>query len=102
MTNTLVGPSAAQHATLLARFQQLVRKDQCRTIQDLADEMGIGYGTCQRILTAELGMHRAAAKFVPSFLTADQKQQRVNVCKERQIASDDTIFLSTVITGDES
>jgi hypothetical protein len=37
------------------------------------------------------------------FLTADQKQQRVNVCEElRQIASDDAAFLPRVITGDES
>jgi histone-lysine N-methyltransferase SETMAR len=37
------------------------------------------------------------------FLTADQKQQRVNVCEElRQIASDDVTFLFWVITGDES
>jgi hypothetical protein len=37
------------------------------------------------------------------FLTADQKQQRVNVCKElHQIASDDASFLSRVIIGDES
>jgi hypothetical protein len=35
------------------------------------------------------------------FLTADQKQQ--SVCEElRQIVSDDTAFLSWVITGDES
>jgi hypothetical protein len=47
-------------------------------------------------------MHRVAAKFVPRILTADQKQQRVNVCTEvRQLASDDEIFLSKVITGDE-
>jgi hypothetical protein len=39
----------------------------------------------------------------PRILTADQKQQRVNVCEElRQIASDDATFLSRVITGDES
>ena len=51
----------------------------------------------------ELGMHRVAAKFVPRILTADQKQQRVNVCTElRQLASDDETFLSKVITGDES
>jgi hypothetical protein len=37
------------------------------------------------------------------FLTADQKQQRVNVCEElHQNASDDATFLSRVITGDES
>jgi hypothetical protein len=37
------------------------------------------------------------------FLTADQTQQREKVCEElRQIASDDAISLSRVITGDES
>jgi hypothetical protein len=35
------------------------------------------------------------------FLTANQKQQCVNVCEElRQIASDDAAFLSRVITCD--
>jgi len=60
------------------------------------------YGTCQRVLTEELGMHRVAAKFVPRILTADQKQQRV-VCTElHQLSSKDETFLSRVITGDES
>jgi hypothetical protein len=37
------------------------------------------------------------------FLASDHKQQRVNICEElRQIASDDTAFLSRVIAGDES
>jgi hypothetical protein len=37
------------------------------------------------------------------FLTAGQKQRRVNVCEElRQIATDDATLLSRVITGDES
>jgi hypothetical protein len=36
-------------------------------------------------------------------LTADQKQQRVNVCEElRQITSDNGTFLSRVMTGDKS
>ena len=51
----------------------------------------------------ELGKHCVAAKFVPRILTADQKQQHINVCTElRQLASDDQTFLSRVITGDES
>lgn len=87
----------------VAKLQQLVRADRRRSIQDLADEVGIGYGTCQRMLTVELGMHRVAAKFVPRILTADQKAQRVEVCTDlRQTASDDPTFLSRVITGDES
>jgi hypothetical protein len=66
----------------VAKLQQIVHEDRCRTIQDLAVEMGIGYGTCQWILTAELGMHHVTAKFVPRILTADQKQQGVNICEE--------------------
>jgi hypothetical protein len=37
------------------------------------------------------------------FVSADKKQQGINVCEEfRQIGSDDATFLSSVITGDES
>ena len=87
----------------VARIQELLRQDRRRTIHDIAEEVGIGYGTCQRVVTEELGMHRMAAKFVPRILTADQKQQRVNICTElRQLASADEPFLSRVITGDES
>jgi hypothetical protein len=40
---------------------------------------------------------------VPGILTADQKQQHVNICSElRQLTSDDEIFLSRVNIGDES
>jgi hypothetical protein len=48
-------------------------------------------------------MHRVAAKFVARILTADQKQQRVDVCTEIcQLASDDKNVLYRAITGDES
>jgi len=87
----------------VARIQELLRQDRRLTIRDIAEEMEVGYGTCQRVLTEELGMYRAAAKFVPRILTANQKQQRVNICTEiRQLASNDETFLSRVITGDES
>ena len=79
----------------VAPIQELFRQNRRRTIHDIAEEVGIGYGTCQRVLTEELGTHHVAVKFVPRILTADQKQQRANVCTElRQIASDDETFLS--------
>jgi len=96
-------PTSCTTPETVTRTQELVRQDRRRTIHDIAEEVGTGYGTCQRVLTEELGMHRVAAKFVPRILTADQKQQRVNVCTDlRQLASDDETFLSRVITGDES
>ena len=74
-----------------------IRQDRRLTIRDIAEEVEVGYGTCQRVLTEELGMHRVAAKFVPRILTADQKQQRVNICAElRQLPSNDETFLCRV------
>jgi hypothetical protein len=66
----------------VARIQELLHQDRRRTIHDIAEEVGIGYGACQRVLTEKLGMHRVAAKFLPRILTADQRQQRVSVCTE--------------------
>ena len=75
-------PTSCTTPETVARIQELVRQDRRRTIHDIAEEVGIGYGTCQRVLTEEVGVHRVAAKFVPRILTADQKQQRINVCTE--------------------
>ena len=96
-------PTSCTTPETVARIQELVCQDQRQTIHGIAEEVGIGHGTCQQVLMEELGMHCVAAKFVPRILIADQKQQRVNLCTElRQLASDDETFLSRVITGDES
>jgi hypothetical protein len=48
-------------------------------------------------------MHHVAAKFVPRILTADQKQQHIDISTElHQFASDNETSLPRVITGDES
>jgi len=96
-------PTSCTTPETVVRIQELIHQDRRRTIRDIDEEVEVGYGTCQRVLTEELGMHHVAAKFVPRILTADQKQQHVNVCTElRQLASDDETFLSRVITGDGS
>jgi len=96
-------PTSCTAPERVAQIQQLIHQDRCRTIHDIAEEVGVGYETCQRVLTEELGMHHVAAKFVPRILTADQKQQHINVCTElHQLTSNDETFLSRVLTGDES
>jgi hypothetical protein len=96
-------PTSCTTHERVTRFQELVRQDRHRTIHDITEEVGIGYGTCQRVLMKELDMHSIATKFVPRILRADQKQQRVDVCTElRQLPSGDETFSCRVITGDES
>jgi len=47
----------------VARIQELIRQDRRRTIRDIPEKVEVGYGTCQRVLTGELGTHRLADKF---------------------------------------
>jgi hypothetical protein len=99
-TNSPISPSTPD---TVARLQQLARGDRSRIIQDLADEIAIGYGTCQRILTTEVGRYRFTAQFEPRILAADRKHQGVNVYKGlRQIAYEDSSFLTRVSTGELS
>jgi hypothetical protein len=57
----------------VAKLQQLIHEHQCSMIQDLSDEVRIGYGTSQQILSAELDMHHVTTKFVLRILTDHQK-----------------------------
>jgi len=96
-------PRSCTTPETVTRIQELLRQDRRRNIHDIAEEVGVCQGTCQRVLTEEFVMHHPAAKFVPRILTADQKQQCVNVCTEIfQVATNDETFLFRVITGDES
>jgi hypothetical protein len=79
MTKPKGRPTSRTTPETVARIQELVRQYRRRTIYDITEEVGIGCGTCQRVLTEEFGMNRVPAKFVPRILTAAQKQQRVSV-----------------------
>ena len=70
-------PSTATTPSKVEQVRAAVNQDRRRTIHDLCAEVGIGYGSCQWILTEHLNMHRIAAKFVPRVLTQDQKDSRV-------------------------
>ena len=75
-------PSTAASPSKVVQVLAVVNQDRHRTIRDLCAEVGIGYGSCQRILTEQLNMHRTAVKFVPRVLTHDQKDSRVAICQE--------------------
>jgi hypothetical protein len=73
------------------------------TIREIADELSLSFGTCQAILTQDLGMRRVSAERVPRLLTQDQTEHRTTACRELlQRAENDTTFLPSIITGDES
>ena len=60
----------------------MILEDRRRTTDDLVDLSGVSWSSCQRILSEELQMKRVAAKFAPHVFTVDQKQSRVDACRE--------------------
>ena len=87
----------------MEQVRAAINQDCRRSIHDLCAEVGIGYGSCQRILTEQLNMHQTATKFVPRVLTQDQKDSRVAICQEpKETVKNDPTLLLNVITGDES
>jgi len=96
-------PSTSHTEETVARVWEIIRADQRLTIREVAEDVGIAFGTCQKILTEDLQMRRASAIFVPRLLTVERKDDRVSVCTDlRELAQNDLNFMSSVITGDES
>jgi len=95
-------PITATTPSNVAQVRAAVNQDRRRTIHDLCAEAGIGYGSCQRILTTA-EQHRIAAKFVPRVLTQDQKDSRVAICQElKETVINDPTLLLNITTGDDS
>jgi len=94
-------PSTSHTKETVARVREIIHADRCLIIREVAEEVRIAFGMCQKILTEDLQMRRVTAKFVPRLLMAEQND-RVSTCTDlRDRAQNDPNFMSSVITGDE-
>ena len=73
------------------------------TIRELSDEFLLSFSSVQMILTEDLGMKHVLAKFVPKLPKVKQKETCLAVARDLlQCADQDTNFMKTIITSDES
>ncbi len=80
----------------------MIRGNRRLTVREVANEVGIGIGSCHQILTAELQLRRVSEKFVPRLLTDHQKENRIEISQELLAnANGNENFLKN-ITGDET
>lgn len=96
-------PSTSMTANNIERVRQVLRRDNRLTIRMIADELSIGKDSVWKIITEELGKRKVCAKMVPKLLSEEQKQQRVQVCRDilEQLEAEPGL-LGRVITGDET
>jgi len=96
-------PIASRTAERVEEISNLIIKDRRISVREIAEKVGMSFGTCQKILVDDLGLSRKSSKFVPKILSADQKSERVSACTDLLEAADnDPNFLKKVVTGDET
>ena len=62
--------------------KKMILDNRRNTIRELADDVGISFGSWQAIFTDVLGMKRVAAKIVPKLLNFKQKQHCMRIAQE--------------------
>jgi hypothetical protein len=72
-------PSTSKTTENVEKIPELIHKDHCQLIHELADTAGISNEIFRGILTENFNVQCTAAKFIPRLFTNDQKQRRVNV-----------------------
>jgi hypothetical protein len=96
-------PSMSRNKVMIDKVCSAVLDNHRITIRELSDELGLSFGSAQSILTEDLGRTHVSAKFVPKLLTVKQKETCLAVARDLlQCADQDTDFMRTIITGDES
>ncbi|XP_029673845.1 protein GVQW3-like [Formica exsecta] len=87
----------------VGKVKKMIMDNRRITIREVADDVGISFGSCQAIFSDVLGLRCVAAKFVPKLLNFDQKQCRMGIAQELlNEVNDDPELLKRVITGDET
>jgi AraC-like DNA-binding protein len=95
--------STARTNETVDRVNALIRRNRRLTIRKIADKLNLSFGTCQAILTQDLGMRRVSAKLLPQLLTQDQTEYRATACRELlQRVENDATFLPSIVTEDGS
>jgi len=101
-------PSPGKHSTStnddhVERVRAVIRENRRLTVREVADEVGIGRGSCHKIFTEKSQMRRVRAKSVPRLLTDDQKENHVEISQELLVNTNaNENFLKNIITGDET
>jgi hypothetical protein len=95
-------PSMSITPENVKQIQELVHVDHQRTINVIANIVGVSYGSVQTILMSELSKRHVTAKFVPRLLAPEQREHRIAVCQNiRECAVDNPSFTCRIITSDE-
>jgi hypothetical protein len=89
-------PSTSRNEENIEKVRQVINEDRQKTSEQVSEKTNVSWSSCQRILTEDLQLGRASAKFV-------QKDNCMNVCRDlTEELRNAPNFLIKIVTGDES
>ena len=97
-------PSTSTTDENIEAAKEMILENRRITIErEIADDVGLLFGSCQAIFTGVLGMKHAAVKIVPKLQNIEQKQRCMDNAQEMlTMFNDYPDLLKKVITSDES
>ncbi|UYV74105.1 hypothetical protein LAZ67_11002127 [Cordylochernes scorpioides] len=85
------------------KFTDLIKENPRTTLLELEQDTGISKTTIGRIVTEDLKLKKTPAKFIPRFLTNEQKLCRLATCEDMmEMTRTDPEWKDKLITGDET
>ncbi|UYV79995.1 hypothetical protein LAZ67_18001359 [Cordylochernes scorpioides] len=85
------------------KITDLIKENPRTTLLELEQDTGISKTTIGRIVTKDLKLKRTPAKFIPRFLTNEQKLCRLATCENMlEMTRTDPEWKDKIITGDET
>ena len=77
-------PISIVDETNVTIIRSLVDENPHFTVDEISFKVGISGERVFHILKAILGMRKLCSRWVPHFITNDQKRQRVDICRSNQ------------------
>ncbi|UYV61097.1 hypothetical protein LAZ67_1003416 [Cordylochernes scorpioides] len=85
------------------KIADLIKENPRTTLLELEQDTGISKTTIGRIVTEDLRLKKTPAKFIPRFLTNEQKLCRLATCEDMlEMTRTDPEWKDKIITGDET
>ncbi|UYV84709.1 hypothetical protein LAZ67_X003155 [Cordylochernes scorpioides] len=85
------------------KITDLIKENPRTTLLELEQDTGISKTTIGRIVTEDLKLKKTPAKFIPRFLTNEQKLCRLATCEDMmEMTKTDPEWKDKIITGDET
>ncbi|UYV79484.1 hypothetical protein LAZ67_17002840 [Cordylochernes scorpioides] len=92
-----------KNAQNVQKITDLIEENPRTTLLELEQDTGISKTTIGRIVTKDLKLKKTPAKFIPRFLTNEQKLCRLATCENMlEMTRTDPEWKDKIITGDET